>query len=93
MVRGLRAIPGVICAMPEGACFVLPNLQHYIMPVERLSEYLLDHARVATMPGTWFGSGGRGHLRLVFKSGIPEIERGIGRIASALAELDVLGST
>ena len=38
-------------------------------------------------PGSLFGSGGEGHLRLVFKPGIPTIERGMERLAATFGAL------
>jgi aspartate aminotransferase len=87
MVRGLRAIPGVECARPEGAYFAFPSIKSFAMPATRLSERLLEQAGVATTPGSLFGSGGEGHLRLVFKPGIPTIERGMERLAATFGAL------
>jgi aspartate/methionine/tyrosine aminotransferase len=56
-----------------------------------MSRYLLDQARVATIPGSAFGDAGEGHLRVVFKSAVGEIERGLGRIAESLSKLNVAG--
>jgi aspartate/methionine/tyrosine aminotransferase len=56
-----------------------------------MSRYLLDQARVATIPGSAFGKAGEGHLRVVFKSGVNEIERGLERIAEAFSKLNLAG--
>lgn len=87
MVRGLREIPGVQCAMPEGAYFAFPNLKHYGRTSAELSEYLLEVGGVATTPGAAFGATGEGHLRLVFNSPVAEIERGLASMAEALGAL------
>lgn len=91
MVNGLRNIDGVSCFMPEGAFFAFPNIRKFGMTSIDMSRYLLDQARVATIPGSAFGNAGEGHLRVVFKSGVAEIERGLECIAEALSRLDVAG--
>lgn len=90
----LRKIPGVTFCDPQGAFYVFPNFGAYIgrsfggktiSNSTGLATYLLDHGRVATIPGGAFGSDS--HLRLSFALSREKIEEGMGRIASALAEL------
>lgn len=87
MVDGLEAA-GVSCFRSEGAYFTFPDLKSFGRTSLELSELLLDHAHVAATPGSAFGAGGDGHVRLVFKAGVDEIHRGTARIATALADLD-----
>jgi aspartate aminotransferase len=91
MVNGLRNIDGVSCFMPAGAFFAFPNISKFGMSSIDMSRYLLDQARVATIPGSAFGKAGEGHLRVVFKSGVNEIERGLERIAEAFSKLNLAG--
>ena len=91
MISGLNSIEGVSCFMSEGAFFAFPNISKFGMSSIDMSRYLLDQARVATIPGSAFGEAGEGHLRVVFKSGVAEIERGTRRIAKALSKLDAAG--
>lgn len=87
MVRGLRGIPGVTCALPEGAYFAFPDFSAYRRSSEELCGHLLESGGVATTPGAAFGATGEGHLRLVFNAPVAEIERGIARIAEVLAKI------
>jgi aspartate aminotransferase len=89
MVTGLRSIPGVTCFRPEGAFFAFPGIRRYGMSSAEMSRFLLNQAEVATIPGSAFGEWGEGHVRLVFKTGVTEIERGLARIAQALSGLEV----
>jgi aspartate aminotransferase len=79
---------------PQGAFYIFPNFGTYIgrsfgrktiSSSTELATYLLDNGRVATIPGSAFGSDS--HLRLSFALSREKIEEGVGRIASALAEL------
>src|SRR3974390_2694639 len=60
-VAGLRAIPGITCANPNGAFYVFPNLSHYfgrqdMNSAADVARKLLQEAHVAIVPGEAFGS-------------------------------------
>ncbi|MCZ7583263.1 MAG: pyridoxal phosphate-dependent aminotransferase [Deltaproteobacteria bacterium] len=94
ILRLLTAIPGVTCFRPQGAFYVFPNVSAYYgkrdgdRVIENsfdLSDYLLEKALVAVVPGGAFGADA--NVRLSYALGDADIERGIGRIADALAAL------
>ncbi len=89
---GLDAIEGVTCALPEGAFYVFPSFEGVLgrelggrptTTTEELCEALLEVARVAIVPGEGFGA--PGYARLSYALGDADLERGIERIARALA--------
>jgi aspartate aminotransferase len=95
IVKLLRAIPGVACREPTGAFYAFPDLSTYVgrttpeghklaSDVE-LCDWLLDHARVAVVPGSGFGA--PGHVRLSYATSMPQIREGVGRMATALPKL------
>src|SRR5450755_3541545 len=60
-VAGVRAIPGITCANPNGAFYVFPNLSHYfgrqgLSSAAVVARKLLQEAHVAIVPGEAFGS-------------------------------------
>ena len=95
MVELLRAIPGVACREPKGAFYAFPDLGAFIgthfpdgKPVTddvALCDWLVDHARVAVVPGSGFGAAG--HVRLSYACSMDNIKHGIGRLRAALLEL------
>ncbi len=89
VVDRLRAMPGVRVEPPDGAFYVLPDVQGCYRDTVRgsiaLAEYLLDEAGVAVVPGIAFGSDD--HVRISFASSEAELEDGLGRMAAALASL------
>lgn len=89
MIDGLRGIPNVTCFRPEGAFFAFPDIRCFGKSSVEMSQFLLHNAGVATIPGSAFGAGGEGHVRLAFKSDVPEIERGLAQMAQALSRLKV----
>jgi aspartate aminotransferase len=94
LVHGLRSLPGVRCAMPEGAFYAFCDVRAWLgkNTGERVLEtdddiarWLLDAARVAVVPGGAFGA--PGHLRLSYAVSLGQIEDALSRIASAVASL------
>ena len=93
IVTLLNAIPGVRCAVPDGAFYAFPNVEgvlhrsygdRRIETSLELAAYLLEQAYVATVPGEAFGA--PGYLRLSYACGMPTIEEGLARMRTALSE-------
>jgi aspartate/methionine/tyrosine aminotransferase len=87
LVAGLNEIPGVTCRLPQGAFYVFPNVTAFGRSSDWLANYLLEEAGVAVLPGTAFGAGGEGYLRLCFANSMERIRAAITRIAEALSQL------
>ncbi len=88
LVEGLNAIPGVRCQTPQGAFYTFPNVTAFGRSSDWVADYLLEEAGVAVLPGTAFGVGGEGYLRLCFANSMERIEVALERMG-ALGELDV----
>ncbi|HOD65621.1 MAG TPA: aminotransferase class I/II-fold pyridoxal phosphate-dependent enzyme [candidate division Zixibacteria bacterium] len=82
MVNELRAFNGVVIDPPKGTFYCLPDFRAYQKDSVKLSKFLLDVARVVSVPGKEFGLEGR--LRLSFCGTIKEIKEGVARIKWAL---------
>ncbi len=86
LIPRLNAIPGLCCAPPGGAFYAFPKATGAFRPGRSdsvsLSEFLLEEARVAVVPGSAFGADE--HVRLSFATSIEELERGLERIDAAL---------
>ncbi|HSR47433.1 MAG TPA: pyridoxal phosphate-dependent aminotransferase [Anaerolineales bacterium] len=81
-VRELAALPGAHTVRPGGTFYCLPDLRAYQGDSVALARFLLDKARVVTVPGREFGM--EGHLRLSYAGSTKEITEGIARIRWAL---------
>ena len=78
----LRTFNGLRVTEPEGAFYVLPDFSAYNPNSAELSEFILEKALVAVVPGAAFGM--EGHLRLSY-AGLPEdVTEGIRRMRLAL---------
>ena len=86
-VAGLNQIPGISCKSPAGAFYAFPNVGRLPVGAEALADYLLEHAGVATLPGSAFGACAASHLRMCFATSVANLEKAIARIARAVGEL------
>jgi aminotransferase len=87
LVKALNRMPGIRCTMPEGAFYVLPNVRAFGMTSGDLALYLLREAHIAVVPGTSFGPGGEGYLRISYANSYDQIQEGMERMATALERL------
>lgn len=95
IVTRLRSLPGVSCASPPGAFYVMPNVARYLdrefggAPIRNtygLAYYLLKEAHVAVVPGEAFGTDA--HIRISFATSMERLAEGMRRIEQALARLE-----
>jgi aspartate aminotransferase len=95
MVGALRAMPGVDCVEPMGAFYAFPDLSAFLgkcSPQGRLMaddlalcQYLIEEAKIAVVPGSAFFA--PGFVRLSYATAQANIEKGLARMAQALAKL------
>ncbi|MHB1084205.1 MAG: pyridoxal phosphate-dependent aminotransferase [Thiobacillus sp.] len=94
IVDALNGIPGFKCVDSGGAFYAFPDVRPAIMnllardiieaPTDiAFSEYLLESADVAVVPGSAFGA--EGYIRLTFATSQVNLEKAIARITAALA--------
>ena len=94
IVGALNDIPGITCAMPPGAFYVFPRVSALygrkyqgkpIATSNDFSEFLLEAANVAVVPGGAFGNDD--YIRLSYATSMGLIVEGVKRIAGAVAKL------
>jgi len=90
----LDAIDDVSFVRPKGAFYVFPDVSAYygraynskiISNSTEMANFLLDHARIAVVPGIAFGDDRC--IRLSFALSTEELKEGLDRFESALADL------
>jgi aspartate aminotransferase len=90
VVKGLRAIPGVACTMPQGAFYAYPNVSSFferggLKSAADVAGKLLREAHVATVPGEGFGT--HEHIRVSYATSAAELDRGLERMRKLFASL------
>ena len=87
VARGLDSIPGIRCPVPEAGLFCFPDIAGTGMDDREFADFCLDEAQVAVLPGSAFGAGGEGHVRIAFgRRSTEALRQGIERIRAALAD-------
>lgn len=93
MVETLNRIPGIRCRKPEGAFYVFPNISGLlgkrvagkaITDGDVFAELLLEHSKVALVPGSGFGA--PEFVRLSYATSMENIEKGLSRIAKFVTD-------
>ena len=87
LVNGLNQLPGVTCAMPDGAFYAFPNFRSYGMTSDEMCQYLLETAYITTLSGSTFGVDLDGYIRLSYATAEAILEESLNRLETALKKL------
>jgi aspartate aminotransferase len=90
LIPALNQIEGICCIDPDGAFYVFPDVSAFfgrrgIHDSQSFADYLLDHARVAVVPGAAFGA--NDFVRISYATSMERIHEGVRRIEQALAAI------
>lgn len=86
-VAALNTLPGVHCALPQGAFYVFPDVSSLGWKSKRLAAHLLDEAGVALLPGSDFGPAGEGYLRISYATAWEQIAEAVDRMRPVFTAL------
>jgi aspartate aminotransferase len=88
VVAELNSIDGVDCLETDGTFYVFPNIENLIARLPNIkddldfSEYLIEQAGVALVPGSAFGS--PGHIRISIATSMKNLQAALERIKKAI---------
>ena len=90
LIPAINGIDGLCCAHPDGAFYIFPDVSAFygrgsVRDSQTLTDYLLEEARVAVIPGAAFGSDD--HVRISYATSMERLREGVRRIESALKNL------
>jgi aspartate aminotransferase len=94
MLQRLRAMPDITCPQPDGAFYAFPRISAYygrrydgqvVDGSMAFSRLLLEHEKVATVPGLAFGDDA--HVRLSYATSMAQIEEAMNRLERFLSHL------
>lgn len=77
MVRRINQIPGMSCRAPKGTFYAFINIKGLGMKSEEFANRLLEEKQVVVVPGTAFGGGGEGYIRMSYATSMELIEEGL----------------
>ncbi|WP_328591382.1 aminotransferase class I/II-fold pyridoxal phosphate-dependent enzyme [Brevibacillus migulae] len=78
-IQGLREI-GLPCHEPKGAFYAFPDISVTGLSSTEFAQRLLTEARVATVPGNVFGSGGEGFIRCSYATSPSKLMEALERM-------------
>lgn len=82
LMQEMRAFSDVRLQKPQGTFYALPDFRAYNKDSVALAEFLLEKARVVTVPGKAFGL--EGYLRLSYAGAAEDVKEGVARMRWAL---------
>jgi len=90
VVAGLRSIPGITCAAPNGAFYAYPNVSNYfgrggMNSGSDVARRLLHEAHVVVVPGEGFGT--QDHVRISYATSPENLARGLDRMRDFFASV------
>ena len=91
VIQELQKIPGIRCIPSDGTFYTFPNVEGLynkelgIINDMEVTEYLLNEANIAVVPGTAFG--GAGHIRICYTTSMNNLVEAMKRIRSAAVKL------
>ena len=86
-VKAINDIDGIRCLCPKGAFYIFINCRELGKSSAELSQYFLEEAKIALVPGDVFGPGGEGYLRMSFAASYESIVEGCQRLKEAVSAL------
>lgn len=87
LVNAINDIDGLSCNVPKGAFYLFVNIKKLGKTSLEMTEYFLDEAKVATVPGSAFGKAGEGYIRLSYASSYENLVEACDRLKKAVAKL------
>lgn len=87
LVQRLNAIDGISCLKPEGAFYIMMNMESFIGKTmydveicddQDFAQLFLEKGLVATVPCTGFGS--KNYIRWSYATSMTEIDKGVDRL-------------
>ena len=85
-VRGLNEL-GLTCLVPKGAFYAFPSVAGTGLSSGEFAEKLLQHSKVAVVPGPAFGAGGAGFVRCCYATSREELAEALSRMKKFLNDL------
>lgn len=73
--------------MPKGAFYIFPSIKKFGIKSEEFCDRLLYEGKVAAVPGSAFGAGGEGYMRISYSYSMEQLEEGLNRIENFIKSL------
>ena len=85
--EALKDMPGIRVVKPMGAFYIFPNIRAFGKTPEEMTDYLLDKAKIAVVPGTTLGEYGKDFIRISYANSYENLRIAMERMKKALEEI------
>lgn len=85
IVGELEKMPGIKCLHSDGTFYSFPSVEKVMKDDMEFSEYLLNEAEIAVVPGSAFGT--PGYIRISYATSMQDIKKAMERMKEALRKL------
>jgi aminotransferase len=82
--EAINQIPGFSPVEPQGAFYLFPSIKETGMDGFQMSNFLLEKAGAATVPGECFGKNGAGHIRISYANSLKNLKKAVVNIRESL---------
>jgi aminotransferase len=80
---------GMDVTSPRGAFYIFPSIAKYSMKSEEFCDRLLYEGKVAVVPGSAFGIGGEGYIRISYSYSLEMLTEGLDRMEKWIKTLGI----
>lgn len=85
-IRALNEIKGFKCCPPEGAFYAFVDVSELTDDDMAFCKHMIQNVKVTCIPGSSFGSMGKGYIRFSYAAGMDTLKEGIRRMKAAFGE-------
>jgi aspartate/methionine/tyrosine aminotransferase len=82
IVEGLRSVPGIRCAMPQGAFYAFANVEGTGLSSDQFEKRALNEAGVALLSGAGFGQRGKGYVRFSYANSVENLQKAVAHLTA-----------
>ncbi|MBU3189871.1 aminotransferase class I/II-fold pyridoxal phosphate-dependent enzyme [Clostridium bowmanii] len=79
---------GMDVTLPKGAFYIFPSISKFSMSSEEFCNRLLYEGKVAVVPGSAFGAGGEGFIRISYSYSLEVLKEGLDRMEKWINDLN-----
>ena len=80
---------GMEVTLPKGAFYIFPSITKFSMSSEEFCNRLLYEGKVAVVPGSAFGTGGEGFIRISYSYSLEVLKEGLDRMEKWIEMLNI----
>ena len=84
VTTALEDMPGIHVVKPLGAFYIFPNIKGTGKTAMEMTQYLIEKAKIAVVPGSVFGEFGGDFIRISYANSYENLEMAMERMKAAL---------